>query len=90
MSHALDLVQSLTIPIGENQKPEEWIALLERCASTALNSKLLSGHSAFFAKMVVQAVLKLEGDLDLDLLGMKKEPGGSVEVRWRWILRRKL
>jgi hypothetical protein len=30
--------------------------------------------------MVVQAVLKLEGDLDLDLLGMKKEPGGSVEV----------
>jgi len=58
---------------------EEKILLLERCAATALNSKLISGHSAFFAKMVTKAILQLEGELDLDLIGIKKEPGGSVE-----------
>jgi T-complex protein 1 subunit eta len=76
---AKELIQQLSIPIADNQKEEDRITLLERCASTALNSKLLSGHSQFFAKMVVQAVLKLEGDLDIELLGIKKEPGGSVE-----------
>jgi T-complex protein 1 subunit eta len=77
---AKDLIQQLSIPIPERKENDaEFVLLLERCASTALNSKLLSGHSAFFSKMVVQAVLKLEADLNLELLGMKKEPGGSVE-----------
>lgn len=30
--------------------------------------------------MVTDAVLKLEGNLDLDMIGIKKEPGGSLEV----------
>lgn len=36
--------------------------------------------------MVVQAVLKLEADLNLELLGMKKEPGGSVEVSLEYFI----
>jgi len=52
--------------------------LLEKCAGTALNSKLVSSHKDFFATMVTDAVLKLEDDLILELIGIKKEPGGSL------------
>jgi T-complex protein 1 subunit eta len=52
---------------------------LENCAATALNSKLLASHKKFFAKMVVDAVERLESDLNLDLIGIKKESGGSLE-----------
>jgi len=52
--------------------------LLERCAGTALNSKLISGHKKFFAPMVVDAVTSLGGDLNLDMVGVKKVGGGSV------------
>jgi hypothetical protein len=76
---AKERVRELTVK-GGSRTEEEKIELLERCAATALNSKLISGHAQFFAKMAVQAIKKLEGDLDLDLIGMKKEPGGSVEV----------
>jgi len=54
--------------------------ILEKCASTALNSKLVHSHRDFFSKMVVDAVLKLDNSLlDLDLIGIKKEKGGSLE-----------
>lgn len=76
---AREKVRELTIK-SDSKSEEEKTTLLERCAATALNSKLISGHGNFFAKMAVQAVKKLEGGLDLDLIGMKKEPGGSVEV----------
>lgn len=80
-------------------------AVLERCAETSLNSKLLSGHKQFFAKarmrndsarerpglvakgqlwravspsqMVVDAVLSLEASLEMEMVGIKKQPGGS-------------
>ena len=35
--------------------------LLERCAMTSLNSKLIRGHKEFFSKMVVDAVQSLTG-----------------------------
>jgi len=53
--------------------------LLERCAATALNSKLVAGHRDFFSKMVVDAVLRLDDDLSLDLIGIKKESGGALQ-----------
>jgi len=53
--------------------------LLEKCAATALNSKLVASHREFFAQMVVDAVLALDTDLSLDLIGIKKEPGGGLE-----------
>lgn len=34
----------------------------------------------FFAKMVVDAVLKLDEDLNIDLIGIKKESGGALQV----------
>jgi T-complex protein 1 subunit eta len=53
--------------------------LLETCASTSLNSKLIARNKTFFAKMVVDAVTLLDAPaLDLDMIGVKKITGGSV------------
>ena len=47
--------------------------LLEKCAGTALNSKLICRNKDFFAPMCVQAVDMLDGDdKDLKLIGIKK------------------
>ena len=47
--------------------------LLEKCAGTALNSKLICRNKDFFAPMCVQAVDMLTGDdCDLKLIGIKK------------------
>jgi T-complex protein 1 subunit eta len=51
---------------------------LRRCASTALNSKLIAQYREFFAAIAVDAVLALDADLDLEMIGVKKVHGGSV------------
>jgi T-complex protein 1 subunit eta len=53
--------------------------MLEKAAATSLNSKLVSGHKHFFAKMVVDAVLSLDPKTGLDMLGSKKVVGGSLQ-----------
>ncbi|GEQ66933.1 hypothetical protein JCM33374_g596 [Metschnikowia sp. JCM 33374] len=53
--------------------------LLERCATTAMSSKLISRNSEFFTKMVVDAVLSLDDGLDESMIGIKKVPGGAME-----------
>eukprot|EP01095_Lingulamoeba_sp_RSL-Kostka_P012855 TRINITY_DN517_c1_g1_i1.p1 TRINITY_DN517_c1_g1~~TRINITY_DN517_c1_g1_i1.p1 ORF type:complete len:558 (-),score=228.73 TRINITY_DN517_c1_g1_i1:225-1898(-) len=53
--------------------------LLIKCAATALNSKLIGSHKEFFAPLVVDAVLHLDDDQDINLIGIKKEKGGSME-----------
>lgn len=50
-----------------------------RCAATALNSKLVSHQKDFFAPIVVDAVLSLDQDLSLDMIGVKKVQGGALE-----------
>jgi T-complex protein 1 subunit eta len=53
--------------------------VLETCASTALNSKLIARNKVFFSKMVVDAVMLLDQkSLDLEMVGIKKVTGGSV------------
>lgn len=53
--------------------------VLERCAKTSLQSKLISSHKDFFAAMAVDAVLSLDIEkLDLNLIGIEKVAGGSV------------
>merc|ERR1711998_505145 len=53
---------------------------LERCAATTLSSKLIGGsHAEFFSKMVVAACMHLEGNLDLEMIGVKQVQGGSME-----------
>lgn len=54
-------------------------SLLEKCAGTALNSKLIARQKHIFAPMIVDAVTMLDASLlDLKLIGLKKVTGGSV------------
>ena len=55
-------------------------SLLERCAATALSSKLIAHQKEFFSKMVVDAVMLLDDLLPLNMIGMKKVSGGALEV----------
>ncbi|KAA0151566.1 hypothetical protein FNF29_04490 [Cafeteria roenbergensis] len=53
-------------------------SLMERCAKTALNSKLIARYQDFFAPMVVDAIECLGEGLDLSMVGLKKVPGAAV------------
>lgn len=53
--------------------------LLKKCAATTLNSKLIASKREFFSQMVVDAVMHLDSDLSLELIGIKKQAGGSME-----------
>lgn len=67
---------SLDVSTGEEGNRE----LLERCARTAMSSKLIHKNADFFVKMCVDAVLSLDrDDLDDKLIGIKKIPGGAME-----------
>lgn len=58
----------------------EFRDLLEKCAATAMSSKLIHHHKDFFKKMVVDAVLHLDqNELNQKLIGMKKVPGGGMQ-----------
>lgn len=54
--------------------------MLEKCAMTALSSKLISQQKFFFARMVVNAVMMLDELLQLKMIGIKKVQGGALEV----------
>lgn len=45
-----------------------------------MSSKLIRSHEDIFAKMVVDAVLTLDEELNEKLIGIKKVLGGAVEV----------
>eukprot|EP01116_Phalansterium_solitarium_P007621 TRINITY_DN203_c0_g1_i1.p1 TRINITY_DN203_c0_g1~~TRINITY_DN203_c0_g1_i1.p1 ORF type:complete len:565 (-),score=224.37 TRINITY_DN203_c0_g1_i1:191-1885(-) len=64
---------------AKSQQSKEMRQLLERCGATAMNSKLIAAQREFFSKMIVDAVLALDADLDLSLIAVKKEPGGALE-----------
>ena len=46
---------------------------------TTLSSKLVAQQKEFFAKMVVDAVSQLDDLLPLNMIGVKKIPGGALE-----------
>lgn len=76
---AVKKIEELAIEIKKDNSPE-FRSLLERCAKTAMSSKLISNNSDFFTKMVVDAVLTLDSEsLDEKLIGIKKVPGGGME-----------
>lgn len=51
-------------------------------AGTSMSSKLIYSQKPFFSAMVVDAVLCLDQeDLDENLIGTKKVPGGGMQVR---------
>ncbi|KAK9811765.1 hypothetical protein WJX72_009677 [[Myrmecia] bisecta] len=75
---AVQRVKELAVSIGGKDEAETR-DLLTKCASTSLNSKLVSGEKEFFAKMVVDAVSVLDrSTLDLRMIGMKKVQGGGL------------
>ncbi|KAL7666006.1 T-complex protein 1 subunit eta [[Candida] zeylanoides] len=77
---AVDKISELAVEIPQKDNDVEFRHLLERCAKTAMSSKLISKNSDFFTKMVVDAVLTLDQtDLDENLIGIKKVPGGGME-----------
>eukprot|EP01006_Ploeotia_vitrea_P036100 TRINITY_DN65978_c10_g5_i1.p1 TRINITY_DN65978_c10_g5~~TRINITY_DN65978_c10_g5_i1.p1 ORF type:complete len:574 (+),score=345.33 TRINITY_DN65978_c10_g5_i1:88-1722(+) len=73
---ALDKLREIAVQI--DAKEQSATEVLMHCAGTAMNSKLISGNKDFFAKMVVDAVNHLDEDLDIDMVGIKKVPGGSI------------
>jgi len=74
---ALARLHELSIDLTA-KSPEERRSMLVRCAETSLSSKLVSGHRTFFAEMAVNAVSKLDDNLNLNLIGVKKITGGSL------------
>ncbi len=67
---ALNRVHEISIKLKEKSL-EERIDMLKKCAMTSLNSKLINSYKEFFADMVVGAVLKLDEDLDKNMIGVK-------------------
>jgi len=77
---AVEKVMSLSVPYDTSTKQGE--EMLLKCASTSLNSKLISGHQDLFSPMIVMAVKNLHENNALDdlrtLIAIKKIPGGDV------------
>lgn len=80
VSLAVAKIQELAVDIDISGKEGQGRELLERCAKTAMTSKLIYKNADFFVKMCVDAVLSLDrNDLDDKLIGIKKIPGGAME-----------
>jgi len=75
---ALKKIKDISIQIKKDN-PKELRDLLEKCAATALSSKLVSAHKEYFSKMVVDAVQILDELMPLNMIGIKKVQGGSLE-----------
>lgn len=73
-TEALKKLKEIAVAIDEKNRNE----ILLKCAQTALSSKLVATYKEFFGKMVVDAVDRLEGNMDKSLIGIKKITGGSV------------
>ncbi|EPS44627.1 hypothetical protein H072_1406 [Dactylellina haptotyla CBS 200.50] len=73
---AVNKIKEIAVRIDKGDKRD----ILIKLAGTAMNSKLIKRNSAFFTKMVVDAVLSLDqADLNEKLIGMKKVPGGALQ-----------
>jgi T-complex protein 1 subunit eta len=75
--HAINLLVYLQ---PKKDDEAELRQLLEKCAATAMGSKLINQQKDFFSKMVVEAVLMLDDLLPLNMIGIKKVSGGALEV----------
>ncbi|KAL8481399.1 hypothetical protein ACS0TY_027782 [Phlomoides rotata] len=52
---------------------------LMKIAQTTLSSKILSQDKEHFAKLVVDAVMRLKGSTYLESIQIIKKPGGSLK-----------
>jgi len=77
MNMCLSRIAEISVKIGDKGEDEKR-DLLMKCAQTSLNSKIISRYKEFFSKMVVDAVMHLNEDLNKEDIGIKKITGGSV------------
>nr|CAG4643849.1 EOG090X03U0 [Lepidurus arcticus] len=75
---AVDRIKEIAIQVKKDDAGE-LRNMLEQCAATALSSKLVHQQKDFFARIAVDAVLQLDDLLPLNMIGIKKIPGGSLE-----------
>lgn len=75
---AIEHVNSIAVKIDRDQDESKTRNILEKCAETSMNSKLISADKKYFGKLVVDAVMSLDKLLPLSMIGMKKVPGGSL------------
>uniref|UniRef100_A0A3Q4MD46 T-complex protein 1 subunit eta n=1 Tax=Neolamprologus brichardi TaxID=32507 RepID=A0A3Q4MD46_NEOBR len=75
---AVSKIKEIAVSVKKDDKQEQR-ELLEKCAATALNSKLIAGQKDFFSKMVVDAVMSLDELMSLKMIGIKKVQGGALE-----------
>ncbi|XP_059506633.1 T-complex protein 1 subunit eta [Stegostoma tigrinum] len=75
---ALEKIKAIAVTVKKDSK-EHQRELFEKCAATALSSKLIALQKGFFSKMVVDAVMMLDDLLPLKMIGMKKVQGGGLE-----------
>uniref|UniRef100_A0A6B2G329 T-complex protein 1 subunit eta n=1 Tax=Myxobolus squamalis TaxID=59785 RepID=A0A6B2G329_MYXSQ len=52
---------------------------LINCAATSMNSKLIAPYKEIFAPMVVDAVRHIDKHMPLDMIGIKKVSGGTIQ-----------
>lgn len=78
LSLCIEKINTMAVKIEKSGTPEHR-TLLEKCAATAMNSKLIHQQKDFFSKMVVDAVLSLDDLLPLNMIGIKKVSGGALE-----------
>uniref|UniRef100_A0A286XKQ4 T-complex protein 1 subunit eta n=1 Tax=Cavia porcellus TaxID=10141 RepID=A0A286XKQ4_CAVPO len=71
---AINKIKEIAVTVKKQDKVEQR-KLLEKCAMTALSSQ----QKAFFAKMVVDAVMMPEDLLQLKMIGIKKVQGEALE-----------
>merc|ERR1712209_384432 len=74
-SMAVNQVKELAVSIPEAERRSQ----LVKCAATAMSSKLIYQQKDFFANMVVDAVSTLDELMPLNMIGIKKVQGGSLE-----------
>ncbi|KAG0175988.1 T-complex protein 1 subunit eta [Apophysomyces sp. BC1034] len=76
---AINKIKELAIKV-DRANEEEFLDFLSKCASTAMNSKLIYSQKEFFTKMVVDAVMSLDQEsLNERLIGIKRVPGGAMQ-----------
>lgn len=74
---ALEKLKEIAINISKDD-PAQIKDMLMKCGGTALNSKLIHRQKEFFSEMIVKAVMHLDENAPINLIGIKKVAGGSV------------
>ena len=64
----LEKIAELSVKVSKDNA-REFRSLLEKCAATAMSSKLIHQQRDFFSRMVVDAVLLLDDLLPLNMIG---------------------